>query len=388
MLKCAKNQRYKTNVLRYFLAEDLQKMILNIFFNHTAFYLARKITRKKISFCFFTLCMICMISFTTFILSGCTEQGPFQNFQSPFVKKDLRLQANQIAEKANFRLARIKTQSFVLTTYQKNKEYGQSSSVHNTEHNSDHNIDHHADTLTIYIEGDGNAWASRRSISEDPTPKNPLALKLAVLDPSPNVAYLARPCQYTPHDLNRACTADIWTDSRFSEMVIDNMNQAVEQLKEQYQAKRIQLVGFSGGAAVAVLIAARRNDVINLKTVAGDLDHQALSGYHKTTPLGNSLNPKAVAYQLIYLPQYHFAGEKDKTVPPFIAEQFVSEVLNGYNRRYNRSNRDPNNSYSAHSRYIQRRTLHAGRHVKFFMVKGATHHERWEEIWPNLLKLQ
>lgn len=349
----------------------MKKWVSNVVFKFVIFNLARIITRNKIAI---LLANIFVLNVAMLNLSGCTEQGPFQSiYQSTFVKKDLRLQANQIAEKANFRLARIKTQSFVLTTYQKN--------------NPENSADHNTDTLTIYIEGDGNAWASRRSISEDPTPKNPLALKLAVLDPSPNVAYLARPCQYTPQDLNRACTRDIWTDSRFSEMVIHNMNQAVEQLKEQYQTKRIQLVGFSGGAAVAVLIAARRNDVINLKTVAGDLYHQALSGYHKTTPLGNSLNPKAVAYQLIYLPQYHFAGEKDKTVPPFIAEQFVSEVLNGYNRRYNRSNRDPNNSYSAHSRYIQRRTLHAGRHVKFFMVKGATHHERWEEIWPNLLKL-
>ena len=54
--------------------------------------------------------------------------------------------------------------------------------------------------VTIYIEGDGFAWVSRRQPSTNPTPVNPLALRLAATDPSPAVAYLARPCQYVPLD--------------------------------------------------------------------------------------------------------------------------------------------------------------------------------------------
>jgi hypothetical protein len=54
--------------------------------------------------------------------------------------------------------------------------------------------------LSVYIEGDGLAWMSRRRLSRDPTPVDPLALDLAALDPAANVVYLARPCQHTEHD--------------------------------------------------------------------------------------------------------------------------------------------------------------------------------------------
>ena len=51
--------------------------------------------------------------------------------------------------------------------------------------------------VNIYIEGDGRAWLNKNRPSLDPTPKNSLALKLAEIDPAPNVIYLARPCQYS-----------------------------------------------------------------------------------------------------------------------------------------------------------------------------------------------
>ena len=50
--------------------------------------------------------------------------------------------------------------------------------------------------LTVYIEGDGYAWKTRRSLSNDPTPTDPIALRLALQDPAANLVYLARPCQY------------------------------------------------------------------------------------------------------------------------------------------------------------------------------------------------
>lgn len=53
-----------------------------------------------------------------------------------------------------------------------------------------------ASTLTIYIEGDGLAWINRSSPSADPTPTDPIALKLALAQPEGNAVYLARPCQY------------------------------------------------------------------------------------------------------------------------------------------------------------------------------------------------
>ncbi|MEX2353586.1 MAG: alpha/beta hydrolase, partial [Gammaproteobacteria bacterium] len=48
----------------------------------------------------------------------------------------------------------------------------------------------------VYIEGDGRAYVSRHRVSADPVPRNPLAFRLAVVDPSPAVIYIARPCQF------------------------------------------------------------------------------------------------------------------------------------------------------------------------------------------------
>lgn len=209
--------------------------------------------------------------------------------------------------------------------------------------------------LTIYIEGDGHAWVNRYQISPDPTPHDPLALKLAILDPHPKVVYLARPCQYTEHSFN--CNPAVWTDERFSESVIASMNEAVGFLKKKYHASKIHLVGFSGGAAVAILIAARRTDIATIRTVAGDLDHERLSAYHRTTPLKDSLNPIVVVHKIAHIPQHHFVGDNDPVVPVFLSDIFVNAV-NEHNSNGN---------------------------AKRTVLKGITHHQGWEEQWHLLL---
>lgn len=268
--------------------------------------------------------------------------------------KNAREKVEQLSTAAGFEKSRVKTQAFILTTYQKF-----ASNTSSTSNTSSPSSDTQSNkSLTIYIEGDGHPRISRTKASADPTPLNPLALKLALLDPDPNVAYLARPCQYTPHSENSACIPAVWGGLRFSEMVIANMNQAVDALKVRAKAHHIHLIGFSGGAAVAVLIAARRDDIVSIRTVAGDLDHVALSRYHRTNPLLDSLNPKAAAYQVAQIPQLHFSGEKDRIVPAFIAEDFVDEVVQS-----------------------------GGRYAKKYILKGAGHHDGWEKAWPELLQV-
>lgn len=273
------------------------------------------------------LLIICLLN-----LSGCAS----------------RIYADQMATQNGFEKHLVKTDPFLFTTYQKITTHQKTKKTTKK-------------TLTVYIEGDGRSLISRSEISPDPTPRNPLALKLALLDPNPNVVYLARPCQYTPHALNPACTREIWSTLRFSEKVISAMNEAVEKLKEVTDSEQIHLVGFSGGAAVAVLIAAKRQDIASLKTVAGDLDHALLSQYHKTTPLKDCLNPKSVAHQIALIPQHHFVGDEDPIVPLFISEGFVAEVAK--------------TGSSLAKRTVLKRTV----------LKGVSHHEGWEEIWSHLL---
>jgi len=180
--------------------------------------------------------------------------------------------------------------------------------------------------LTVYIEGDGLAWLSKSTVSNDPTPINPVGLKLALNHSQGNASYLARPCQYTGGIKARNCNKHYWTDSRFSEEVIDATNNALNTLKAKFNAQQLQLVGYSGGGAVAVLIAARRNDVVKLITIAGNLDHHEWTNHHNISPLSNSLNPVDYHKRLARIEQVHFVGANDKITPPLLVKQFVAQV--------------------------------------------------------------
>ena len=66
------------------------------------------------------------------------------------------------------------------------------------------------DRLVVYIEGDGLAWINRGQISEDPTPTDPVALRLAARDDAASVLYLARPCQFVTGSEARNCAPRYW----------------------------------------------------------------------------------------------------------------------------------------------------------------------------------
>ncbi len=177
-------------------------------------------------------------------------------------------------------------------------------------------------TLTVYIEGDGLAWVSRSQPSANPTPVNPIGLKLAMQHPTGSAVYLARPCQYVEGPDARNCSSIYWIDRRFSPEVIESTNMAIEQLKQRYKANKLELIGYSGGGAVAALVAAKRSDVVNLVTVVGNLDHAAWTKLHSITPLKGSLNPADAWNELIDVPQLHFVGSEDKNVSPDVARSY------------------------------------------------------------------
>lgn len=180
--------------------------------------------------------------------------------------------------------------------------------------------------LTIYIEGDGRAWISATRPSRDPTPPDSLVLDLAARDPSPNVAYLARPCQFTGGVRARNCNPGHWTRARYSPDVIAAMDHAVSVLKSQSGSQRLTLVGHSGGGTVAALLAARRDDVDLLVTVTGLLDVDAWVRSEGLTPLTGSLDPADFASALRRVPQVHFVGGKDDVVPRTGTAAFVSSL--------------------------------------------------------------
>lgn len=191
------------------------------------------------------------------------------------------------------------------------------------QHVSYQNFEETTKRLHVYIEGDGVPWIARYWVSPDPTSPRALMLDLMALDQQKSL-YLGRPC-YLGQAKTHRCHPILWTHQRYSDKVVDSMEVALKEYLGHQPEREIILFGHSGGGAIAVLLAARLDDVIGVVTVAGNLDIQAWTDYHGYTPLKGSLNPvDAVVPEHIF--QIHLVGGKDKVVPPMLVE----EQLNSY----------------------------------------------------------
>lgn len=177
---------------------------------------------------------------------------------------------------------------------------------------------HLSDTTSpihIYIEGDGNSFNARGIPTSDPTPHGTLVRDMAARDTSPNVVYLARPCQYI---MSSACTASDWTDGRFSADIIDSMTQAIKTLA---QNRPIVLIGYSGGAMVSGIVINQNPEmkVMHWITVAGVLNHADWTRFFGDKPLTKSLNMTA----LPRVPQTHYIISGDRVVPNHLSRKWV-----------------------------------------------------------------
>jgi predicted esterase len=180
--------------------------------------------------------------------------------------------------------------------------------------------------IVVYIEGDGLAYRDRHTPSPDPTPVDPLALRLALLDPAPKRAYLGRPCQYATPLSATLCPERLWTTARFGPEALAALDAALDTVKAATGAQHLHLVGYSGGGAMAVLLAARRTDVASLVTVAGNLDTVAFAAWHQVTPMTASANPLDAAPAVARLPQAHVVGARDRICPPLLSAHFLDRL--------------------------------------------------------------
>lgn len=167
--------------------------------------------------------------------------------------------------------------------------------------------------LTFYIEGDGHAWATISQPSLDPSPHAFTVAALATRD-HPGI-YMARPCQFV---MSQACTPSIWTNARFGSNVIESISAAIDVLKGRYGATSIELIGYSGGATVALLLAEQRNDVSQLQTIAGNLAPAKWVRHHGLSPLTGSLEPSLDAAYVRNIAQRHFIGSDDDIIEPLL----------------------------------------------------------------------
>ncbi|MGV8842044.1 MAG: alpha/beta hydrolase [Pseudomonas sp.] len=172
--------------------------------------------------------------------------------------------------------------------------------------------------IRIYLEGDGHAWATSSQPSLDPSPRHLLVAQLAFSDPLPSL-YLARPCQFVT---STRCHPAIWTNRRFGEEVLNSLDGALDRIKTRYRNQDFELIGYSGGGALALLLATRRDDVAQVQTLAGNLSPRQWVRLHKLSPLSGSLEPLDQRERLARIPQRHLFGAEDDVMPPLLLQQY------------------------------------------------------------------
>lgn len=199
-------------------------------------------------------------------------------------------------------------------------------------------------TLHIYLDGDGTPWVAGRP-SNDPTPSNPMLLKLMAQD-KVTAIYVGRPC-YHGVKLIGDCSSRFWLKDRYSEEVVESLATVVMQLLEQGGYKKVSWFGHSGGGALAVLLASRFTQTAAVVTIAANLD---LDAWAYPNYLSGSLNPASLPPLPRSIFQRHYAGEKDRVVPPALMNKAAS---------------------------------HLG--SELIVIDNYDHVCCWEQIWPTIL---
>lgn len=205
---------------------------------------------------------------------------------------------------------------------------------------------------TLYIEGDGKADEARDStLLFDATPVNPVALHLATKDKAENLAYLARPCQYTESykdnydkvterpDAETFC-GEHWAGGQYSPETLAAYGDVLDRMKRRYDITAFHIVGYDGGATLAAALAASRRDVLSFRSVAGKFDLPALERHIPA---------------LRSMPQHHFIGGADTVTPPAVLHNYLQAL--------------------GHTECVE-----------YTMIQEAEHEKGWVDKWPGLLK--
>jgi hypothetical protein len=214
--------------------------------------------------------------------------------------------------------------------------------------------------VRVYIEGDGKVFIRDGVISPNPTPTSFFLTNLILSkDHSANILYVARPCQYVK---DKKCYGSnqpekYWLDARFSPEVIESINEVMENFG-QYE---LEFIGYSGGANVIKYAATysqkKHKNVASLRSIAGNLDDMKFAEIHAANIATNSLNlDKDSLSILAKIPQIHFVGSDDKTVPAAVAQSYLKKL--------------PNTQCA-----------------RIVNISGASHSAGWYEVWDDLLQI-
>lgn len=220
------------------------------------------------------------------------------------------------------------------------------------------------EVATIYIEGDTiNQLDTRPTLLTmnmpriNSSPKMPLGLYLASRDKSTNLGYLARPCQYVKMPKDKGCGTSYWLENRFAPEIIEAYQIALDDMKSRYSITGFNIVGYDGGANIAAILAAKRNDIMTLRTVAGNLNPDLTNDKtNQKTLASTSVLAIDYASQLSNIPQHHFIGAADDMITPAVYHSF-------------------------------RQMVGLPDCISYSLVQDADHTNGWVEKWPELLAI-
>ncbi len=198
--------------------------------------------------------------------------------------------------------------------------------------------------IRIYVEGDGRAYINRYRVSPDPTPDTNFLLQLVMQDSSPNLVYIARPCQYVDSD---KCEEKYWTSHRFSAEAIAAIQEVVNSFSPQQD---LELVGYSGGAQIILHLT--NKNIKNIRTINGNLDLEKFSQLNK---MPNFLAPKLDYKRISLIRQTHFVGTDDPIIP--------IDIFRRYKLRMKKKNC-----------------------INLKLIPDASHSKNWIEQWDKLLE--
>jgi hypothetical protein len=206
--------------------------------------------------------------------------------------------------------------------------------------------------VIVYIEGDGLSWIDRFTPSSDPTPVDPLTFKLAKLDQSPNVIYLARPCQYV---ISNECRKEIWTKLQYSKAILGLYEPILMEITQKHS--EVHLIGYSGGSVIAMHLASLDNEKVkSVRTIAGNINPNEFTKLLNLSSYQTSINLDLMDDKIKDISQTHYYGKKDKVIP--------KEIYSNYQDQY-----------------------FSNSCIKTIMI-NASHTKGWEEFWKNNYKIK
>lgn len=254
--------------------------------------------------------------------------------------------------------------------------------------------------ILVVIESDGARWRyGGRVPPEDPTPRNPIGLQMAMAAPADmQVLYFARPCQFLRKPLARysACAdSQWWTDKRFSPGVVEAYAAGVAQFLAEAQSPgprthaqtpfgekmlpeasppgtlpQLILAGFSGGGTLALRVASQWPQFLSsahalcLISLAAPLDLHAWTSHHRLRPVHGAV-----------------PGAPYGAAPLDEDFSLLAEALKGIRAHF---------AFGASDRIVPLQS--AGRFATHPAWQHALHHypglghdDSWLKVWPTLL---